>query len=140
MPNSSVFKLTIAIGLLALLLGACNQQGEPPELPAELAEGDPVATPFDTRPSALNREAFQAALAQHTPEDVTIAPGSDTVMVNLLIDTDGNVRRTVVSNSSGQPELDRAAETVARILEFEPARRDAEPVAVWYELPIIFGL
>ena len=132
-------QLTI-LALCVIFLAACENQHQAPELPPELAQGDPIATPFDRRPSALNRDEFQAALIEHAPDDVDLVPGSNLVMVYMLIDTEGNVRRTVVSGSSGYSSLDQAAETVARVLRFSPGQLDGEPVPVWLELPIIFGL
>ncbi len=127
--------------LLVISLIACGSSEDGlSDLPPELAQGDPIETPFDTRPSALNRDEFQAALQENTPEDLEIRPGSDTAMVFVLIDTEGQVRRTVVSGSSGQPELDAAAKEVASVIRFSPGLRDGEPVHVWLELPIIFGL
>ncbi len=82
----------IILAITALFLTACDGQRQAPKLPPELAQGDPIATPFDRRPSALNRDEFQAA------------------------------------------------ETVARVLRFSPGQLDGEPVPVWLELPIIFGL
>ncbi len=126
--------------ITALFLTACDGQRQAPKLPPELAQGDPIATPFDRRPSALNRDEFQAALLEHAPDNVDLMPGSNLVMVYLLIDTQGNVRRTVVSGTSGYSSLDQAAETVARVLRFSPGQLDGKPVPVWLELPIFFGL
>lgn len=136
--HASMVLITLAIS--ALFLTACNDQHHAPELPPELAQGDPIATPFDRRPSALNRDEFQAALIEHAPDDIDLVPGSNLVMVYMLIDTEGNVRRTVVSGSSGHSSLDQAAESVAQVLRFSPGQLDGEPVPVWLELPIIFGL
>lgn len=53
------------------------------------------------------------------------------------ISSDGDVDRTLVRQSTGDPELDRAVEDMVRKMEFRPARQDGRAVPVWqaYRLP-----
>jgi len=63
-----------------------------------------------------------------------------TVIVQLLLDTDGSVIQTRVARSSGNPDLDKAAAEGAKKFKFKPAKRRATPVRVWCSMPIVFRL
>jgi protein TonB len=62
-----------------------------------------------------------------------------TVKVKILIDIDGRVKKATCLNDIG---FDSASEAVKATLsmEFEPAMRGSEPVAVWIIIPIKFVL
>ena len=62
-----------------------------------------------------------------------------TALVRVLVDEAGGVDSVTVAVSSGVPALDSAAVTGARQMEFEPARRGAEPVRVWARVPVHFA-
>ena len=62
-------------------------------------------------------------------------PGSDAAQTAA-----GRVGEVVVKQSAGHPDLDRAAADAVRRWRFEPARRGAEAVAIWVELPVEFRL
>jgi len=52
----------------------------------------------------------------------------------------GQVGVVMVERSAGHQDLDRAAVAAIRTWRFEPARRGADPVAVWVTLPVRFEL
>jgi protein TonB len=52
----------------------------------------------------------------------------------------GRVGRVVVDGPSGHTDFDQAAVSAIKTWRFEPARRGAEPVAVWVRLPVRFSL
>jgi protein TonB len=52
----------------------------------------------------------------------------------------GRVGEVMVDESAGHPDLDRAAVEAVRTWRFEPARRGAQPVAVWVTMPVHFQL
>ena len=63
-----------------------------------------------------------------------------TALLSVFVDADGRVAQVVVRQSAGHPDLDRAAADAVRRWRFEPARRGAEAVAMWVELPVEFHL
>ena len=63
-----------------------------------------------------------------------------TALLRVLVDSDGRVGDVVVKQSAGHPDLDRAAADAVRHWRFEPARRGADSVAMWVELPVDFRL
>ena len=63
-----------------------------------------------------------------------------TALLNVLVADDGRVANVVITQSAGHPDLDRAAADAVRRWRFEPARRGAEKVAMWVQLPVEFRL
>jgi periplasmic protein TonB len=63
-----------------------------------------------------------------------------TTLLNVLVADDGRVANVVVARSAGHPDLDEAAAAAVRRWRFEPARRGAEKVAMWVQLPVEFRL
>ncbi len=62
-----------------------------------------------------------------------------TVVLQLLIDTDGRVLKTKVLKSI-TPDIDEAAMKAAYATIFYPAKQRDKPVRVWVSLPVIFKL
>ncbi|HEY8468984.1 MAG TPA: energy transducer TonB [Longimicrobiales bacterium] len=60
------------------------------------------------------------------------------VLVWLFIDAQGEVKRVLVKESAGHPDLDRGALTVAAHMKFSPATKDGQRVPVWVQMPITF--
>ncbi len=65
---------------------------------------------------------------------------SGTVYVQILLDLDGSVMRTLVAKSSHNDALDAAAVEGAKKFKFTPAKQRDKPVRVWVSMPIIFRL
>jgi protein TonB len=63
-----------------------------------------------------------------------------TTLLSVLVADDGRVANVVVTQSAGHPDLDQAAAEAVRRWRFEPARRGAENVAMWVQLPVEFRL
>ncbi len=61
-----------------------------------------------------------------------------TVIVHVLVDTEGIVRDTRVTHSI--PELDEASVLAVRQWRFTPAMWRGRPVAAWLEIPVKFSL
>jgi len=72
------------------------------------------------------------------PEIARLAHIEGTVLVRVLVDTEGFVRDTRVLQSV--LGLDEAAVTAASTAVFRPARQQGRPVAVWVVVPIEFRL
>ena len=62
-------------------------------------------------------------------------------IVNVLVwvDSIGTVGDVQVRQSSGHPEMDRAALVAASQLEFRPALREGRPVSTWVEFDLVFA-
>ena len=62
------------------------------------------------------------------------------MVVTITIGADGKAGAFSVSQSSGFPRLDAAADCVLRRLPFDPGKRDGQPVEAQATLPIQFKL
>ena len=62
-----------------------------------------------------------------------------TVKVKVLVDIDGKVKKATCLNDLGFGSAREAANATLR-MEFEPALRDSQPVAVWIIVPITFAI
>jgi protein TonB len=62
------------------------------------------------------------------------------VLLAVLVDAAGRPESVEVQTSSGFDSLDAAAVAAVKDWEFEPGRRDGEPVASRVEVPIQFQL
>ena len=62
-------------------------------------------------------------------------------IVNVLawVDSTGAVGEVEIAQSSGQPEIDRAALAAAPRLTFRPAQREGRAVATWVRFDLVFA-
>jgi protein TonB len=63
-----------------------------------------------------------------------------TVLLNVLVDRQGQVEQVKVAHSCGYDMLDRSAAKSVRQWRFEPARRFGRPFEMWVQVPIKFEL
>lgn len=90
-------------------------------------------------PKLRNRSSVAQALVGQYPPQLRRHGIGGTTNVHFRVETDGRVTHKLISATSGYCELDIAAVNVAKVMRFEPALLDGEPVAVWVEVPIIFS-
>lgn len=109
-------RLPLSTILPLLLLTGCSEP--PPEVPPRQL----TATPF------------------HYPEDLWDAGVEGETILELHVNEEGAVDSIAVETSSGYEAFDSSAVESARDLEFEPARRGDQPVAVRVLLPVQFNL
>ncbi|MDE2973243.1 MAG: M56 family metallopeptidase [Gemmatimonadota bacterium] len=140
------FCALLAVGVALMVPGIARERAEPEpereppaEADADLAER-PVWTPRDTDPQYANREEIEAALAREYPPPLRDAGVGGRVVVWLLVDEAGKVRKTRIQAGSGHRGLDEAALRVADVARFSPALHRGRPVPVWIALPIVFGV
>ena len=62
------------------------------------------------------------------------------VVLRVRVDEQGRVSDVRISKSSGDNNLDAAAEWIGEQMRFEPARRDGEPVAALVDVPVTFDV
>ncbi|MEX0451662.1 energy transducer TonB [Spiribacter sp. 218] len=65
---------------------------------------------------------------------------SGTVLLRVLVNTEGGVAEVQIKQSSGHSILDESALTTVRDWTFRPARDEGVAVAQWVEIPISFEL
>jgi TonB family protein len=105
---------------------------------APASPDEPVFTPFEVRPELRNRSEVARALQANYPSMLRDAGIGGTAGVWVFIDEEGTVRQARINNSSGHPDLDAAAEMIAREMRFSPALNRGERVGVWIQIPITF--
>ncbi|WP_454829909.1 energy transducer TonB [Pseudoxanthomonas wuyuanensis] len=113
------------------------------DIPAAQSEG-PVgddAVP-DVSPMMMGAQLrYAKAPAPPYPRDAARAGAQGTVMLKILVDTDGTPLEVSIQESSGNKSLDRQArQHVLKHWRFEPAVRDGRPVQAYGLVPIAFTL
>jgi TonB family protein len=92
------------------------------------------------KPELENAYAMQYKwLRDYYPLQLKRAGVGGTVTVWVFIDTGGRPRNVIVRQSSGNRELDEAAERAGWRGIFKPALNKGKPVPVWVAVPFIFG-
>lgn len=108
------------------------------ELPLPDRSETPVFVPYTTKPELINRSQVGRALVSNYPVNLRNSGVGGQAIVWVQLDTEGRVVRTQLKQTSGEPQLDKAALKVASIMRFSPARIGDDPVSVWIQLPIAF--
>jgi TonB family protein len=110
--------------------------------PPPNAGGDPsqrpTFIPYDVAPRLINRREVVDALARHYPRNLRQAGIAGRVVLWIFIDQQGAVVRSHVEESSGSTALDAAAQRVAEVMRFSPAKNRDKVTAVWIAQPINF--
>jgi TonB family protein len=105
----------------------------PTELPAVPEFGRSTV-----EPELTNTAQIAQALAQLYPPLLSEAGIGGTTEFWFHIDETGAVRRTTLYRSSGHAVLDEAAQQVAALMRFSPARDGDQRVPVWRAIPVTF--
>jgi len=112
---------------------------ETPRAPAAAA---PVA-PSRAEP-ALTPPVFNAAYLRNPPPRYPLAArrsgDEGTVMLRVLVTSEGTAARVELDRSSGSASLDGAALEAVRNWRFVPARRGSQNVEDWVRVPVVFRL
>lgn len=101
----------------------------PAFVPVETEEGDV---------RVVNRAQVQEALETEYPPLLREIGSEGTVFIGVRIARDGDVMEIALARSSGHPELDDAAQRVARTMRFTPFDPGPCVTSLWMALPIIF--
>ncbi|MBN1458553.1 MAG: energy transducer TonB, partial [Armatimonadetes bacterium] len=88
----------------------------------------------------LSRPQGMSLARPDYPEESRVRGEEGTVTLRVLVDTDGEVARVKVAESSGFQQLDRAAARGARRWRFEAARRGDVAIESWVEIGVVFRL
>ncbi len=103
-------------------------------------QAGPTFTPYTVGPSILNKTEIVQAMERAYPPLLRDAGVGGTTIVYFFVDTDGTVRDARLFKSSGHPELDSAALSLAKTYRFSPAMNRDKKVAVWAQFPITFAV
>ena len=105
----------------------------PPALDTAVRE----QAPPDSEPSAI---AYGARTSVPYPHESLKAREQGTVMLLVLVGTDGSVEDIRIDKSSGFSRLDRAARDAVKQWRFNPARHGGLAQRAWARVPISFSL
>jgi protein TonB len=107
----------------------------PSTQPARAATAPPVKTGVSVNASyvAIETEKFYPRLSRRYEEQ-------GTVLLRVYISAAGRAEKVELKKSSNIPSLDQAADSLARSLQYIPAKLDGNPVADWTDLPVTFKL
>ncbi len=98
----------------------------------------PVFTPYTVKPEIRNVRAVVQAMERAYPPILRDAGIGGQVVVWFFISEDGVVLDKRIDKSSGHPQLDEAALSVADVYRFTPALNRDQKVKVWIQIPITF--
>ena len=105
---------------------------------------DPAAGLIDAGAGAGNGEsrilAYEGALKLAYPRAAIRRHAQGTVVLHVLVGTDGVAQRIELTRSSGHRELDDAARDAVRRARFRPVLQDGVAVPAWGLVPIEFRL
>lgn len=117
--------------------GTAGGTAGPPSPDAEILAG-PVFTPYSEAPRLRNRDEIVRQLQSRYPPLLKRAGTSGTVLMWVLVDERGNVIKNQVQRTSGYPQMDDVANTVAQLMKFTPGMNRDVAVKVWLAIPIQF--
>ena len=101
----------------------------------------PAAPAPAPRPSGVTKAPVVKAKACREPEYPAVSERlgeTGTVLLQLLVGTDGKVSDSKIEKSSGFERLDKAAQQALSRCKFEPGEVDGKPSAAWAQLKYTF--
>ena len=116
------------------------QLGPPPSGVTGDVADRPTFIPYDVAPRLMNKREVVDALARYYPTNLRQAGIAGRVVLWVFIDQQGVVVKSHVEESSGSTRLDAAAQRVAAVMRFSPARNRDKATAVWIAQPINFEI
>jgi protein TonB len=112
-------------------------------LPSQQAEPGPPAAndlptpPADSEPTAL---AYLTRTRVPYPREAIALHQQGTVILRVLVGTDGSAQAVEIEKSSGSRALDNAARDAVRRWTFQAGTRNGISAALWARVPIKFDL
>lgn len=92
-------------------------------------------------PVSVGQLAYLRATPPPYPRSELLAGNQGTVLLKVLVDVDGTPLEASIERSSGNRNLDRAAQRhVLKAWRFQPALRDGRAVQAYGIVPIVFSL
>ena len=102
-----------------------------------------AASPAPAPPVRTSASEASYASTNRTPPypRLALSNGDEgTVILRVLVTTEGTAGTVEIKSSSGHPLLDESARKTVLTWRFKPATVDGKPVAEWYQVPIPFKL
>jgi len=118
--------IVIGLGLVAVVAGGVTMylsQAKPKHVPLRPGEGI-IEAVIDTDKCGV--PTYPAESAKNNEQGATL--------LDMLVDVDGNVIDSKVTESSGFPRLDEAARKALSLCHFKPETVDGDPVLSWNPL------
>jgi protein TonB len=114
-------------------------------LPTPMPAADPGPPPRDDAPAtAADAPPLALAYLSRTrvayPKDALQRRDQGTVILRVLVGSDGLPRTIEIERSSGSRSLDNAARDAVRRWTFQPGTRNGVATALWARVPIKFDL
>jgi TonB family protein len=97
-----------------------------------------VFTPYTRVPRVKNPGGARRIVERYHPEELRHLGVGGEVTTWVFVDTTGVVKNALIQSSSGNRELDEAAERAVYEIEFTPALNRGRRVPVWVAFPIVF--
>jgi periplasmic protein TonB len=114
---------------------------EPMLAPVSAGPADTPAIALSSGPVAASHLEYVTAPPPRYPREAMREGAQGTVMLRVLVDTDGTPLEVSIDRSSGNKALDREAKQhVLKNWRFRPAMRDGVPVQAYGLVPIDFSL
>jgi len=113
------------------------------QMPARAADPSP---PAEHSEAAVPADIAPVALAYHTrtkipyPRDAFLLRQQGTVILRVLVGTDGVPQTVEIEQSSGSRSLDNAARDAVKKWTFQAGTRNGIPAPLWARVPITFML
>lgn len=98
-----------------------------------------AAPPAPPKPSVITRAEPNRRIEPEYPASAAEFGASGTIVVRVLVGTDGAVRDAEVIQSFGNPACEKAALDAARQWQFEPATKDGAPFEQRVSIPFTFA-
>mgnify|MGYP006271870189 CR=1 FL=1 len=117
----------------------------PKPAPAPQVPPAPPAPPASPAPSAKTDVSISASYGASNAKPVYPTMSKrmgeqGTVVLRVLVKSDGSAGTVEVKSPSGFPRLDQSAVEAVKTWRFNPATLDGKPVDEWYQVPIPFKL
>ena len=105
--------------------------------PGPPAANDLPTAPVDSDPTAL---AYLTRTRVAYPREAIALHQQGTVILRVLVGTDGSAQEVEIETSSGSRSLDSAARDAVRHWTFRPGTRNGVAQSAWARVPIAFDL
>jgi protein TonB len=96
-----------------------------------------AAAPVEVAPTAL---AYGSSTHVPYPREALLRREQGTVILRVLVGSDGIPQRIEIETSSGSPRLDAAARDAVKHWSFRPGTSNGAATSAWARVPIAFNL
>ncbi len=98
----------------------------------------PITPPEPPKPSIVTRPTVTKRIQPTYPEAAKAVGATGTIVVRVVVGTDGKVKSASVLSSFGNPACEASALAAAKKFEFSPATKDGVPFEQKISIPFTF--